>query len=401
MEEMTVIQDSLLVEIRKDLRTHHPDIFHEALTDQETKEVLRSLIANEHQDILDTEEKVNYVMQELIDLSFIERLKEDEHVTDIGFNGKELILQGNGMEKRIVDEFGDITPERMMRLVAKFSNLTDKEISPKNPILNSSMRNMRINAVHKTNSPYGMTTAFRISRPTMRIREDNFESSGFAPAYILELLKALVKTRSNVVIAGETGTGKTEFQKFILSLIPFNDRVIAIEQVMELYLHDLFPKGKDFWNWVASETTSIEDLIRAALRSHPNWIVVGESLGQEAYEMMQAVLSGHHIVTTLHAVDARAIPQRILNMAKMGYKIDEKAFLDNIYRYFQFGFYTKIRRGVRYLSEIVEFHSDHTATTVFEQVVTPSGLESRTGELSDEFMKRLIEFDSDYKGFGR
>lgn len=350
----------------------------------------------EHGGILNDDEKVNYVVQELVGLSFLERIIDDERVTDVGFNGTDLIVEGNGFKKYKVTDL-DISEDRIIKLIAKFSNATGTELTPRDPILNSSMKHLRLNAVHKQNAPFGTTMAARVSRRQMALTEDNFVECGFAPSYVLDLLRAMIETRCNMGIAGETGTGKTELQKLLMSFIPFEERFITIESVIEFYAKELLP-DKDVYSWLATENVSIEELIKAALRNHPVWIIIGETLGQEAYEMMQAVLSGHHIFTTLHAVDARAIPQRLLNMAKMGYRIDESSFIDNVYRYFQFGLFIKKRNGVRYLSEIVEYHNDQTATTVFKQIETKDGLIQEIGELSEEFKQRLIEFDSDYKG---
>ncbi|EAC6260332.1 type II/IV secretion system protein, partial [Listeria monocytogenes] len=145
-----------------------------------------------------------------------------------------------------------------------------------------------------------------------------------------------------------------------------------------------------------------ETLIKAALRSHPIWIIIAETLGQEAYEMMQAVLSGHHIITTLHAVNTAAIPERLLNMSKMGYKVDEKSYLDNVYKYFQIGAHIKKRRingkMVRYLSELVEYQENHTVKVLFRAKETVDGFVYTYGEISEDLQQKLIEFGVNYEG---
>ncbi|MFP3326270.1 ATPase, T2SS/T4P/T4SS family, partial [Planococcus sp. SIMBA_160] len=77
----------------------------------------------------------------------------------------------------------------------------------------------------------------------------------------------------------------------------------------------------------------IEDLVKAALRNNPTWLLVSETRGQEAYEMMQGILTGHKIITTLHAVNARAIKSRYINMMKMGYQINETSMLEDLSKY--------------------------------------------------------------------
>ena len=78
--------------------------------------------------------------------------------------------------------------------------------------------------------------------------------------------------------------------------------------------------------------------------------------------MLQAVLSGHYVVTTLHAINARAIPRRFVNMCASGFKINENAVEEDINRYFDFGVHIKKTvvdgKVIRYLNEIVEFSAD-------------------------------------------
>ncbi|WP_391731313.1 MULTISPECIES: ATPase, T2SS/T4P/T4SS family [unclassified Streptomyces] len=391
------ISEDLLLEIKNDLRENHAEEFQEAFADLETREVLKKIIANKHGSILNDDEKLESVVRELVGLGLVEELREDLRVTDVGFDGTKLIVEGNGIEKYSLET---VSENEVIKLIAKFSNSTGKEISSKNPILNTSKDFMRLNAVHKQNAPSGTTMAIRISRPYMALSEENFKD--FAPLEILEFLKAAVKGRSNMVIAGETGSGKTEFQKLLMSYIPFKERMAVIESTIDIYAKELWP-DKDIFSWLATEGVSIEELIAyAGLRSHPVWIIVGEILGKEVYQMLQGILTGHRFMTTAHAYDARAIPKRLLGMAKSGYEVDDKMFLDDIYSYVHFGIHLKKINGRRFLSEIVEFHGDHTATTVFKQRMKKDGsLDISYGKLSQDFFERIHELGSDFEGFKR
>lgn len=240
--------------------------------------------------------------------------------------------------------------------------------------------------------------ALRVSRPKLALTNENF--SDFAPMYMYDFFKAAIQARSNIIIAGEVGTGKTEFQKLLLSHVPFEQKIVVIEDVQESHVKTMF-EDKDIHSWLTGAKASISDLIKAGLRNNPAWISVAETRGEEAYEMLQAVLSGHNIVTTLHAVNARAIPSRFVNMAKMGYTVDEKSLLQDIYSYFNFGVHikkTKINgQVIRYLSELVEFRPDQTAITLFKQNLTKNGFEYSCSPYSEDFQHQLIEHQSDYE----
>ncbi len=375
----------------------HAELYHNAFTDDESKMALGILLKELFPKVLDTEAKVQHVVRELVGMGLIEEIRSDERVTDIGFDGNRLWIQGNGFEKYSVP----FEIEDADKVVSKFSSSTRKELTAKKDILNTSKDRMRLNAVHKNVAKNGMTFAIRISRPGLALNEENFET--FAPLYMLDFIKAVAQTRSNIMISGDTGTGKTEFQKLFINYIRPKERIAFIESNKDMYIKETFPE-RDIFYWVSNEKTTIEHLIsHAALRSHPVWIMVAEVVGREVYQMMNGILTGHKIATTLHSVDARAQPYRLLGMAKEGYNIDENMFLDNFYRYVDWGFHiekTEVEDGkeIRYLNEVVAFNSDHSATTVFKQEFVGDGFEIETGALPANFIKKLKKFRVNYEG---
>ncbi|EAE7014563.1 TPA_asm: type II/IV secretion system protein [Listeria monocytogenes] len=393
------LDQKVLQEVRTLLRSNYSEVYNEAFSDEAARIALAELIQAEFT-MLDSDQ-IDYAVQEIVGLGFIEGIMQDPDVTDIAFNGQDIIVERNNAPKErfLIPMENDSAEDDIIKKITKFANTVGKDFTNRSPILNSSLRKLRINAVHRANSPYGATMALRSAKPILALHESNFDA--FAPTEILPLLKALVAIRSNIVIAGETGTGKTELQKLLISFIPFEERIILIESVLENFAKELFP-DKDIFSWLTDEATSTETLIKAALRSHPIWIIIAETLGQEAYEMMQAVLSGHHIITTLHAVNTAAIPERLLNMSKMGYKVDEKSYLDNVYKYFQIGAHIKKRRingkMVRYLSELVEYQENHTVKVLFRAKETVDGFVYTYGEISEDLQQKLIEFGVNYEG---
>ncbi|EOZ0499509.1 CpaF/VirB11 family protein [Listeria monocytogenes] len=399
MSTTNKLEAAIIDEIRTSLRTSYSEVYNEAFSDEAARSALVEIIKQEFP-MLDPEQ-TDYAVQEIVGLGFIEGIMKDQDVTDIAFNGQDVIVERNNApkERYHLPQLSDEIEDDVIKKITKFANAVGKDFTNRSPILNASLRQLRINAVHRINSPYGATMALRSSKPVLALNQNNF--SEFAPTDVLPLLQALVSIRSNIVIAGETGTGKTELQKLLMSFIDFEERIILIESVLENYAKELFPT-KDIFSWLTDEATSTETLIKAALRSHPIWIIIAETLGQEAYEMMQAVLSGHHIITTLHAVNTAAIPERLLNMSKMGYKVDEKSYLDNVYKYFQIGAHIKKRRingkMVRYLSELVEYEEDHSIRILFKATETEKGFDYQYGQLSQELQHKLIEFGVAYEG---
>jgi pilus assembly protein CpaF len=135
-----------------------------------------------------------------------------------------------------------------------------------------------------------------------------------------ELLRACVWSRLNVLISGGTGTGKTTFLNVLSSYISNRDRVVTIEDPAELQLRQE--------NWVSLETRPVNiegrgqvtqrDLVRNALRMRPDRIIVGECRAGEAFDMLQAMNTGHDgSLTTVHANSPRDALARIENMVLM------------------------------------------------------------------------------------
>lgn len=385
------IEPAILKSVQDDLILSHPELIVRGLLENDAREDLKKVVRKEHKHtVKGDQDLIDYIVQETVGTGVIEDIIKDPTVTDIGYNGSELIIESND-EKIKYEGVSEITDEYIVRIIQKFANAVGKDFTPKSPILDAVFGYIRINAVHKSNSPYGTTMSMRIVRPKLALHQGNFKE--FAPHFMYDFLEKSVHARSNIAIAGETGTGKTELQKLCISFVPVKQKVIMIEDVQESFVKEMFSE-KDIYSWITSGSMSITKLLKAALRNNPRWIVVSETRGEEAYEMIQAVLSGHNIITSLHAINARAIPKRFINMAKIGYSVSEEALEEDIRRYFDFGVHVKMMeyngKTVRYLSEVIEFNEIEDVT-IFSQRFVDGMFISRTGKLSESFKERLLE----------
>ena len=394
VEPHELITSTEVEQIRKSLIETHADLVVQGMLDKDVRVRLEKIVAREYkQATKGNPDVIAYVVRETIGTGVIEEiLSSDPSITDIGYNGKELIIETNDSKQKFDTNF-EITDSYIVRLVNKFANANNKEFTAKNPIFDGRFQNVRINAVHAQNTApeSGTTMSLRVVRPRLALTKDNFE--GFAPMFIYDLLRAAALTKANMVISGTTGTGKTELHKLISGFIPFDHRILLIEDTPETFMKEMFP-DKDVYSWVTSEGVTVTDLIKAGLRNHPVWLMVTETRGSEAYEMIQAVLSGHSIITSLHSAEARAIPSRLVNMAKMGYEVAEEELKHDIKMYFNFGFHIKKTkhhgRVVRYLNEIVEFHPDGDRT-VFKQRFVNGVFHFETFDLSQKFKDMMEE----------
>ncbi|WP_144495553.1 ATPase, T2SS/T4P/T4SS family [Bacillus pumilus] len=395
------ISKETIFEIEEFLIENYPAIYNQAFENPNEKDALRGLVEEYLKSSIpdeDLTEDMDFIMSELVGLGIIDELRKNPDVTDIGYDGTQLWVKGNGFKKYRMD-LSQIDAQRIM---AKVLSLTKRELTLQNDTVNTSYDRMRINMVHDSVAVDGETFAIRMSKIGLALNQDNFDK--FAPSIILEFLEAIALTRSNILISGETGTGKTEFQKLFMSLIDDSKRINFIETNKDMHAKETFPK-KDLFYWIAQSNEKIAHLIQtASLRSDVDWLKVAEVVGAEVYQMYQAMLTGHRISSTLHAFDAWAQFPRLLGMVKEKHSVDDKTFLDNLYRYIDFGFHleeAEFEDGTtqRFLAEIVAYHSDHTITTVFKREFDGKDFIDTFNALPDEFTKKLKRYRSSFKGF--
>lgn len=398
-ETKKIISDKKLELIRGMLSHEYGELLMDAMTNEKAASKLKNMVKKQYHaqfnKAFTPEENAEYIVNEMVGTGIIERLiRDDDTITDIEWDGDHLAILSN--DEIIIMDGKDlnIDDEYINRLIQKFVAVNKTEFNRNQALFNGMYGNMRMSATHTETSPYGITFSLRVSKSRLALNESNWLN--FAPQFVLDWLSTVINARANIVIAGETGAGKTELQKFLLGFAAPTEKFYLIEDVQESHLKELYPNRRLF-STLTTPKYSISDHVKHALRNNPEWIIVAETRGEEAYEMLQAILSSHNIITTVHATDARAIPHRFMNMCLSGgSSASEKMLEDDIYRYFDLGMHIKRTthngKTIRYLSEVVEYNADGTATTLFHQVFRDGQLQVRTvGTFSPSIHDRLAE----------
>lgn len=249
--------------------------------------------------------------------SFLGDLLKKEGLTDLSFNGEELYFATNqaGREKASVQpsvaEVGDF--------LRQIANITEKQFSYSSPILDVSFSRYRLNAVYqslaRTHNEKTYTFSLRLASSSCRIRDD----PNFFGGESKRLLQGILDRSESIVIGGKTSSGKTEMEKYLLGEMKASSRVIVIDNVEELDLVE--NPSIDLTTWLVNEAikeASFSGLIRNALRNNPDYIMVAEARGAEMLDALVSAMSGHPIITTIHAQDLEAMPERIARLAMMG-----------------------------------------------------------------------------------
>lgn len=254
-----------------------------------------------------------------IENSFLHSLLTDTGVTDISYNGFSLFYLHNLYGRKESDI--NISNTDAKDFIRQIANLAEKQFSFQNPILDVSSEKYRVNAVHNSIARFNdepvITFAIRIASNKPRITD----TSGFLTPELVSLLSAFINSNISLVIGGITGSGKTEFQKYLISKMKPNTRVIAIDNVLEIG-NKINPKiDLNIWQYDdRNASKNIQLLVRNALRSNPDWLIVAESRGEEMLEVLNSTLTGHPIITTIHASSANYMPIRLTRMVMMNDK---------------------------------------------------------------------------------
>ena len=316
---------------------------------------------------MDNEKLLNY-----IESSFLHDLLSDEEVTDISYNGN-LIYYMHNKKGRCLSKI-QISSTDAKDFIRQVANLSEKQFSFQVPILDVTAGRYRLNAVHNSigrcNEEQVITFSMRIASITPRITD----KSNFLTKELISLINVLISSHVSIVIGGITGSGKTEFQKYLINKMEDNSRTIVIDNVLELSSVDS-SESIDLNVWQADErniNTSIQMLVRNALRSNPDWLIIAESRGGEMLEILNSAMTGHPIITTIHALSSSMMPNRMARMAMMNdKKSDYKEVLQDIYDNFPVHIYLKRKinkshQVIRYIDSITLIESGGKSHKIYE-----------------------------------
>ena len=280
---------------------------------------LVSKIAGENRLLLNQAEQRNIssiIVDDMIGLGPLEPLLQDETVSDIMINGPKMIyIERNGKLELTTYHFRN--DAHVMHVAQRIASSIGRRIDESSPMLDARLADgSRVNVIIAPLSLKGPCISIRKFSKTM-MDFDRFVSLGTSSPELSKALEIAARCRLNILISGGTGSGKTTLLNALSRLIDRGERVITIEDAAELQLQqphvislEIRPPNIEGHGEIAQR-----DLVRNALRMRPDRIIVGEVRGSEAFDMMQAMNTGHNgSMSTVHANSARDALARIENM---------------------------------------------------------------------------------------
>lgn len=287
----------------------------------EVGDIVREELGKQNHALNNAERKrlVADVLDELLGLGPLEPLLKDPTITDI------LV---NGCDKVFVERFGVLEPSpirfkderHLLRIIQKIVSAVGRRIDESSPMVDARLADgSRVNAIVHPLAIDGATLSIR-KFARIPIGMERLIEIGSIPMQVAEVLQAIVGSRRNVLISGGTGAGKTTLLNAMSAFIDNRERIVTIEDSAELQLQ------QEHIVRLETRPPNIEgkgevmqrDLVKNALRMRPDRIIVGEVRAGEAFDMLQAMNTGHDgSMTTVHANSARDALSRVEQMIGM------------------------------------------------------------------------------------
>lgn len=281
----------------------------------------------------DKQKIVNYVLDEVFGYGPITNLINDQNVTEIMVNGPEdVYVERQGKIFKVENSFRD--DNHIMHIIDRIISPLGRRVDESSPMVDGRLPDgSRVNVIIPPLSVKGPTITIR-KFATNPFTLDDLITFGTLNQDIARILKACVRGRINIIVAGGTGSGKTTLLNVISNFIPENERIITIEDAAELKLqqdHVVTLESRPP-NIEGKGHISIRDLVINSLRMRPDRIVVGEVRGGEALDMLQSMNTGHDgSLTTIHSNSPRDTLSRLETMVMMaGMELPSRAIREQI-----------------------------------------------------------------------
>ncbi len=336
----------------------------EGITPEESKQYMDDTVSDMFKELQESEMKKAQKDNLFASMDFgpLKKYLDDDDITDISYsNGGQLWLKSlsKGVYRSAEQNINDALMEK---IAFQCSNVMGKTFNMAHPFLDSESAELRMNFVHDSIARNGIAAVFRKTPAKIRLEKEKLLEQKYVTLSIHDFLIKAVQGHCNILVCGETGSGKTELVKYLASHTAENEKIITIEDTLELHLDRIYPQ-RDIVAMKTNNIASYSDVLITCMRQNPKWILLSEVRSAEAVTAVRnSISSGHNILSTIHADKAESIPLRLYSLLETNIDVDQ--FIKTIHRYVQLGIFVrgrfdpKVGRFVREIAEVTEFYVD-------------------------------------------
>ena len=330
---------------------------------------------------------------------------ENDDVTDISYSNSGQVWLKTLSKGVYQVERPDINNPFMEKLAFQCSNVMGRTFNMAHPFLDAESAELRMNFVHDSIATNGVACLIRKTPAKIRLNKDKLLNEQYITEQMHDFLIKCVWGHCNIMVAGETGSGKTELVKYLASNTKESEKIISIEDTLELHLDKIFPH-RDIVAMKTNNIASYTEALVACMRQNPIWILLAEVRSAEAVMAVRnSISSGHHVISTIHADKASSIPMRMYALLEGSQDIEQ--YLSSIHRYVQIGIYVKgyyskvLDRFHREIMEICEFFVDDKTNRPMTNILYSKTLDGKvtlrnpTKKLLDYLAIGNVYFESD------
>lgn len=407
-----VLPDDLLDRVKIFLKEKYPELVRQAFGSTEYKKKLYEVIStytsekNFRETHSETVSKyghdrlVNLLLDSIAGLDVLEELLKIPTLTDINVNAYDDIWIDDYLTGKRKTDLKFESKQVYETIVNKLMNEAGTSWSHVKPQASGALPQLRFDVLGSDLSP-DITLSIRVHSKKLRISSQTIIETKQASAKMVAFMEEIMKARTKIMVSGQTGTGKTELMKWLIGSIPTRDRILALEDLKELFLKEKYP-DKNIVEWLTREIfdESIESwdlgkLAQVSLRHYPNWFVVGETRGKELYHMIKVAQTGHSLLTGIHADDAEDQIPRSIDLMKEFISDSDEVYGKKLTKNLNIGIHLDRigEREIRTITKFVEFEGYENSEVQFRTLFE---YDDFTGEhiqkdcVSEKLLKLLV-----------